>query len=414
MMDRRDFLTQLWNVLRTNRLRTGLTMFGIVWGVTLILIMGGLSDAIRDSFVQEIEHFGPRQVFMWPGRAPGTVGGYHAGRDVHFTERTIDALRAHAPSLQRVSPEFWAGFAQVKFESRVRAFPLVGAEPSLHDIRNLLPETGRRLTELDLEEHRRVAFIGQHVRERLFHGVEPVGRRVRINNFSFLVVGVAAQKGDSVFQQGGWQDDDIIMIPATTAKRLFIGKGKYETFTMQAVTREASYRLMEEARKVLGALHHFPPDATEALTFFNTVDNVMKVINIQQGSRVLGFVVMLTTLAIGGIGLANILIVSVNERTREIGLRRALGATQREIMLQFLAEALTMTFVAGSIGVALALLISALMRLLPLPALFHTPAMPPLRIVGVFFFMVIVGLVAGWVPARRAAAIDPAIALRYE
>jgi len=167
-------------------------------------------------------------------------------------------------------------------------------------------------------------------------------------------------------------------------------------------------------RRVLGALYGFRPDDEEALAFFNTVDNVMRVISIQNGTKVLGVVVNVTTLLIGGIGLMNILIVSVNERTREIGLRRAVGASRRAILVQFLAESLAVTLAAGAIGVGLALLLSGVLRLLPLPKLFHLPPPPPLRLAVAFFFMVGVGLLAGIIPARRAANLDPAAALRYE
>jgi putative ABC transport system permease protein len=412
-MTGRDFTAQLWDTLRANRLRTGLTMFGIVWGVALTLLMSGFSDSIRDSFVSEIERFGSREVLLWPGHKQGQVGGFRAGRDLRFDDRSLEAIRAHCPSLQSITPQFWADFAQVKFGARLRSFPLIGAFPALHDIRSFPAARGRRIDDADMEARRAVAFIGDNVRQRLFGPVDPLGRAIRINNIPFRVVGVAARKGDALFQQG-WQDDDVVLIPSTTAQRLFVSDPHYQMLILQAVTREASYQLVEEVRRTLGALHHFRVEDKDALAFFNTVDNVMRTINIQRSTGVLGSVMMLTTLFIGGIGLMNILVVSVNERTREIGLRRALGASRVAIMTQFLAESLTVTLVAGSIGVALALLVSAVMRLLPLPALFHTPTMPLVRIVVVFLFMVAVGLLAGVVPARRAAALDPAVALRYE
>jgi len=351
---------------------------------------------------------------LWPGRMAGEVGGYRAGRNLLLDRRSLAALRAHCPSLERVSPQLWAGFAEVKFGSRVRSFPLLGADPALQDIRSLVLARGRRLDDVDLTERRRVCFIGDNVRQRLFGTVDPVGRAVRLNNLPFTVVGVAAPKGDNLFEQGGWQDDDLILIPSTTTQHRFVNDEHLPMLALQAVSREASYRLVEEVRRVLGALHGFRSGDEEALSIFNTVDNVMRVVNIQEGTKVLGVVVNLTTLLIGGIGLMNILIVSVNERTREIGLRRALGASRRAILAQFLAESLAVTLAAGAIGVAFALLLSAVLGLLPLPKLFHLPVPPPLRLAVAFFFMVAVGLLAGIIPARRAANLDPAVALRYE
>lgn len=412
-MSWRDFVHQLVDSLRVNRLRTGLTMFGIIWGVAFSLILGGLSDALRDAFVHEMERFGANEVFLWPGRMSAEVGGYRAGRDVRFDDRTLAAVRAHCPSLERVSPQVWVGFSEVKFGSRVRSFPVVGVDPPIHEIRNFRAARGRPLNQDDERDALKVCFIGDNARQRLFGSIDPVGHRVRINNHAFTVVGVAERKGDSLFRQG-WQDDDLVLMPTSTAQRLFVGDPHYPLLILQAVSREASYRLVSEVRGVLGRLHGFKASDDDALGVFNTVDNVMKVLAVQRGSQFFGVVVNFTTLFVGGVGLMNILLVSVNERTREIGLRRALGATRRNVMAQVLGESVTVTLVAGTIGVLLALAVRTGMSFLPLPPLFRPPDFPLFRVAVTFLFMVIVGLMSGIVPARRAAMLDPAEALRTE
>lgn len=413
-MQPRDFIRQLWGTLSANRLRTGLTMFGIVWAVAFSLVMGGMGDALRDAFVADIESAGSREVFLWPGHAQGEVGGYRAGRDLQFDDRTLAEIRKHCPSLALASPLLSAGLMDVKYRSRVRSFPVNGAEPPIHEIRSMGTAVGRPLSDEDVRNARRVAYIGDNVRERLLGDGNPVGRRIRIGRHSFAVIGVAARKGDALLRQGGLQDNDLVLIPATTARRLFVARSRIDTYALQAVTREASYDLVREVRRVLGALYRFDAHDEDALLFFNTVDNVMRVLDIRDSAGVLLAVVNLTTLAIGAIGLANILIVSVTERTPEIGLRRALGATRRSIMLQLLGESIAIATVAGAIGVALAIGLTLLLRALPLPTLFHAPEMPLARLAVAFLTTEIVGLAAGFVPARRAAALDPAVGLRFE
>ena len=412
-MSPRDFLRSLIGGLRGNRLRTGLTMFGIIWGVAFSLILGGLSDSLRDAFIHEMERFGMYEVFLWPGRVNDPIGGYRAGRDLRFDDQTLAALRAHSPSLSRLSPQIWVGFAEVKAGSRVRSFPVIGVDPPVHEIRRFHPARGRELNDADQTAARKVCFLGDNARHRLFGEADPIGHSVRINNRPFIVVGVAEPKGDSLFRQG-WQDDDLVLIPSTTAQRVFVGDPHYPMVILQAVSREASYTLVNEVKRVLGALHRFPPADDDALSVFNTVDNVMKVIAIQRGSAVFGAVVNVTTLIVGGIGLMNILLVTVNERTRELALRRALGATRRNLMMQVLGESLAITLIAGTLGVLLAVAVRVGVSLLPLPPLFRPPDLPLSRVAVAFLFMVIVGVLAGIVPARRAAVLDPAEALRVE
>jgi putative ABC transport system permease protein len=414
MMHPRDFVRQLWVTLSANRLRTGLTMFGIVWAVAFSLVMGGMGDALRDAFIADIESAGSREVFLWSGHKQGEVGGYRAGRSLEFDDRTLVELRKHCPSLAHASPLLAAGTREVKHGSRVRSLTITGAEPPIHEIRNMKTAAGRTLTDDDVRNATRVAYIGDNVRERLFGSVNPVGRRIRIGGRAFVVVGVAARKGDALLRFGGLEDNDIVLVPASTARRLFATHSRNDTYALQAVTREASYRLMDEVRRVLGALYRFDVADRDALLFFNTVDNVMRVLAIRESADVLLVVVNLTTLAIGAIGLANILIVSVTERTPEIGLRRALGATRRAILVQLLGESVAIATVAGAIGVALAIGLTLLLRTLPLPPLFHAPEMPLERVAVAFLTTEIVGLAAGLIPARRAAALDPAVGLRFE
>jgi putative ABC transport system permease protein len=400
--------------MRRHRLRTALTMLNIAWGVALTLVMGSLRGSLGSTFVHEIERIGMREVYVWPERRAGLVEGFRATRPVRFDDRSLAVLRRHCPSLQHLSPQVVVGPTEVEYATNLRSFPVIGVDPEFHALRGLAAGGGRELTETDRGEARAVCFLGDVVRQRLFGAADPIGRRVRIGNHPFTVVGVAAPKGYSMFRSGGWQDDDVVWIPTTTAQRLFAGADDYGLLVLQATTREASYSLMQEVRRALGALHGFAPDDEDAITFFNTVDNVAKVLKIQEGSGRFGRLVVVATLALGAVGLMNILIAAVHERTREIGVRRALGATRRGIMAQFLAESLAMTMVAGSVGVALALFVNGAMRLLPLPEFFQAPPMPFAGIAAVYGSMVAIGLAAGVVPARRAAALDPAVALRHE
>jgi putative ABC transport system permease protein len=411
----RDLLHEAYGAMRYNRRRTALTMLGMAWGIATVVMLLAYGDGFGRACAAIFANFGTKLMIMVPGRTSMQAGGQKAGAQVRFTIDDVDTLTTNLPQITHITPEVDKQ-ANIQFDTRTFTFDVTGDYPNVDSIRALKLGTGRFFNMQDQMQRARVAVIGSEAKEKLFSGRNALGERIRIDGLSFEVVGILSAK----MQEG---EDDInrtIYVPFTTMSDL---KDTHYLDSIWFNYETPEYeRLEQSARAVLATEHKFNPTDRRAVRVFNLMEQVHQFEVITIGLKILlGFIGTLT-LGIGGVGLMNIMLVSVTQRTREIGVEKALGARRGHILLQFLAEALTITFMGGVLGIILAYVVSlSVGRLTVYSAMAKNAEAGDIRLIiapGTLIvatlILTVVGLISGMVPALRASRLDPIEALRYE
>jgi len=409
----RDVLRTLWS----HKLRTFLTMFGIAWGIVSIVLMVAAGEGLRKGQEEQARNLGKDILIVFHGRTSMQVGGARAGRVVHWVDTDVPAVQAESPDCEYVLPELEQDTVRTHSNYNNAAFLVTGSLPPFGYVRTLDAGTGRFYDWDDQNQARRVAFLGSDAAKQLFQGHEAVGQTIYMNDFPYTVVGVMAKKKqDSSYD--GW-DVNKVFIPFATMRRDFPDKppGTAWTFDQMLVTpksigqHEACKR---ELRTALGRLHNFDPNDKEACPIWDTVQEAKAFRQMTDGMKYFLGAVGIITLFLGGLGVMNVMLVAVRERTREIGVRKALGAPAGSILRQFFVEALIIAFLSGGVGMGIAFGLCGLVDLLPMPDFFAgllptwTSGLVACALLGT------IAVLSALYPARRAASIDPIEALRYE
>ncbi len=393
--------------LARNKLRSSLTMLGIIIGVGAVIAMVSVGQGAQEQAQQQIAAMGSNMLFVSAGTI--TRGGMRMGwgatktltyEDMQAILRECTAVKAAAPGSQ--------SSGQVVFGNDNWATSLNGTEPQYFDIRSWPFAEGTSFAQGDVDMAANIAVIGETVRKNLFGATDPIGETIRINNLPFKVVGLLMPKGTSAAM--GQDQDDIILVPITTLQKKITGQNWLRWIMVSAVSREASYTAQQQITALLRDRHRIRSAQDD--DFF--VRNLADVADLaDQQARL--FTVLLASIAsisliVGGIGIMNIMLVSVTERTREIGIRMAIGATEGDVQQQFLIEAVVLSLVGGAIGIVFGLGASyTITQTLGWPVL-----VSPAAIVAAVIFSMAVGIFFGFYPARKAARLDPIEALRYE
>lgn len=397
-------------ILGRNRLRAGLTMLGIVIGVGAVIAMVSIGEGAKKAVQAQIATMGTNVIIIWPGST--TVSGVRGGQGGAVTLTVADALDLKK-KLPLLSDTGWAKREVMQIVNGNRNWngSINGISPSYLTIRDWSFSSGGPFTQADLDSAARVALIGQTIADNLFDpGEEPVGAVIRIKNVPFRVIGVLAPKGQSA--QGSDQDD-VIFIPFSTAERKVFGTSFLGSIGAMFASTDRTEDLpeaVEQIRDVLRSRHRLQSEQGDDFTVKTQVD----IGKVQEGTSqtltLMLFSIASVSLLVGGIGIMNILLVSVTERTKEIGVRMAVGAKRRHIVMQFLIEAMTLSLLGGVVGIVVGIVGAKLTTVIAgWPTIISSDV-----IVVAFFFSLVVGLFFGLYPANKASRLNPIEALRYE
>ena len=408
----RDTVATLWG----NKRRTMLTMFGIAWGIISITVMIAAGEGLGDGIQKNQQTFGKDVMIVFAGRTSMQAGGSRAGRLIHWMEDDYLQVAAESPSCKYVMPEL-GNDVQVRSVYNSGTIPVVGALPPFSEIRSVDTAQGRFYNSEDNENARNVAFLGSETKKQLFAERDPLGQTIWMNGTPYTVIGVMKAKDQNSSYDGF--DTRKIFIPFNAMRRDFPNKPPAVEHTVDRLliapySVETHKDCVRQLRHTLARLHNFDPRDEEAASIWDTVKNAQANRMIIVGMEIFMGAVGIATLFLGGLSVMNVMLVSVRERTREIGVRMALGATRRAILRQFFLETIFVVGISGGLGLLLSYGFCALVNLAPMPPFFS--GMLTSWKVGALSvsLLALIAMLSALYPANRAASIDPIEALRFE
>lgn len=404
-----DLSSEIYAALTVNKLRSGLTVLGIVIGIASVIIMVAIGRGAQDSIQASIQSIGSNLLMVRPGaereRASSVVGAQGSAQSLKWED--VEALRNEVPALAAVAPEVSARNKQVTAAGQNTNTSVTGVSEEYASVRNVNMAEGVFITAAQVRSLAKVAVVGPDVASAIFSGesANSVGKKLRIGNTDFTIIGVTVPRGSSGFGSS----DDVIYIPISTAQQFFTGSEYLSSINIQVQSGADMDSALADVKRVLLAQHQISDPAKADFSIMNQADIVSAASSVTGIFTTLLGAVAGISLLVGGIGIMNMMLTTVTERTREIGLRKAIGAEGADIRKQFLCEAIVLTFSGGAIGVFLGWLVSLIASTLGLPASISSGS-----VLLAFVVSTVIGMVFGYYPASRAARMSPIEALRYE
>ncbi len=406
-----DRFQEIYSTIQKNKLRTVLTGFSVAWGIFMLVLLLGSGTGIENGVKNEFRNVATNSIWVHPGQTSKPYKGLQPGRQIEFTNTDYDEIKANLDGVEHITARYYLWNTNlITYKKEYGAFNIIAFHPDHKFLENTILKEGRLINELDISRARKVATIGTLVKEQLFKDEPAVGKFITINGVLFKVIGVHFDDGREMHLR-------LIYLPVSTAQKVFGGGNKIHAvlLTIGNAGLEQGQAMEKAVRTKMARRHHFSPDDPKALRIFNTVERFQKFINLFGGIRIFIWIIGIGTIIAGIVGISNIMLISVKERTREIGIRKALGATPNSILGLILSEAVLITAVSGYLGLVVGVAVIELASAyLPKLDLFQHPEVDFRVAIGALVLLVISGTIAGFVPARRAASILPVEALRDE
>jgi putative ABC transport system permease protein len=414
-----EIIRQTISAMRAHKLRSFLTMFGIIWGIASVIILVGLGKGFNTDQKKRMHTIGVDLMVVWGGRTSAQAGGYAAGREIRLNIADAYRLKQEGYLFKTVSPEVMRAVSEVsQYNAALR--PVRGIWPEYQSFRSLTVSQGRLMSSQDETEARRVVVLGVDAAQQLFPGKPAVGSTVQMNGYPYQVIGVLSKKKQNG-SYGSGPDNTQLFVPYAAMARDFPPNarpwhitGWINNLVLEVKDPEQHEAAKAQLYRILGSAHHFEVEDEDALWIWDTLKGAKLNERIFDVMTMFFGAVALMTLSLGGIGVMNIMLVSVTERTREIGVRKALGATYRDIRSQFFAESAVLTMISGVVGFTVGVGICLIMQNTTLPDFIPAPEISPLAIAASILTLGLITMTAGMYPASRAANKEPVECLRYE
>ncbi|MAY83020.1 MAG: peptide ABC transporter permease [Flavobacteriales bacterium] len=408
----RDKWQEILNTIEKNKLRTFLTGFSVAWGIFMLIILLGFGTGLQKGVSDNFKDTATNSIWVFSGQTSVPHKGMKPGRFIRFDNADYDLVANNMPEVTASSGRFYLGNNEVTYKGEHGSFNIRTVHPEHQFIEKTLTIQGRFFNEKDIEEKRKVVSIGTLVRDALFvNGENPIGEYIEVSGVPFKVVGVFED-------EGGENEQEILYIPISTAQMVFNGADRVDMFMVnldEGATVEESKVMEEKLRKTMAERHKFSPDDERAIRFWNNVEDFMQFQNLFDGIRTFIWIIGIMTIIAGIVGISNIMMIVVKERTKEIGIRKALGATPWSVVSLIIMESVLITSVFGYIGLVLGVgVIEGISSVLPPGEFFKDPEVNFKVAISATIILITAGTLAGLIPARKAARIKPIVALRDE
>jgi len=405
-----DKWQEIFSTIKKNKLRTGLTMFSVFWGIFMLIILLGSGKGLQNGVEAQFKQDAVNSIWIYPGQTSMPYKGLSLGRQVKFTNADFDMVNNGVKDLEAISARFFTrGSGTISYKNEYGSFDIISCHPGYQKIENASLKEGRFINQPDIDKFRKVTTIGTKVADALFkNGVDPIGKYLKVSGIPFEVVGV--------FTDPSERDLNRIYVPVSTAQKVFNGGNTLHNISFTTTqSPEESEQLEKDLRNEIAKQHNFDPADLQALFIRNTIKEYKQFQNMFAGIRIFVWIIGIGTIIAGIVGVSNIMMIVVKERTKEIGIRKAIGASPGSIISLVLLESILITSVAGYVGlvfgVGLLELVSSLIGNQPF---FENPQADFSVAIKATLLLIISGAIAGFVPANRAARIKPIVALRDE